>query len=75
MPKRQASSKKPGENVVKRLRALRESMGWTKAELGRRFGVTHSAVSQWESGESRMSGPALKLLEIFEKKASRFDEF
>ena len=40
----------------------------------RRFGVSNSAVSQWESSESQMSGPAVKLLEVFEKRAAKFDE-
>ncbi len=68
-------SKNPKPNEVsERLKVLRESMGWSMSELARRFGVSHSAVSQWESGESQMSGPALKLLEMFEKKAARFEE-
>ena len=55
-----------------RLKVLREAMGWSMSEVARRFGVTPSAVSKWESGEISMSGPALKLLEIFEDKAAKF---
>lgn len=61
-------------DIPDRIRMLRESMGWSMRELAKRFGVTHGAVSQWESGESQMSGPALKLLEMFEKKAAKFEE-
>lgn len=68
------TKKQDPDDIRDRLKALRESMGWSMSELARRFGVSHSAVSQWESGESQMSGPALKLLEMFEKKAARFEE-
>ena len=32
------------------IRALRDSRGWTQAELARRVGVHPSAVAQWEKG-------------------------
>ena len=64
----------PNPDNRERLKLLSEVMGWPPAELARRFGVTKSAVSQWLSGESQMSGPALKLLEVFEKKAAKFEE-
>ena len=53
---------------------MREIMGWSQAEVARRFGVSKAAVTHWESGQSKMSGPAMKLLEIFEKKAKKFEE-
>jgi DNA-binding transcriptional regulator YiaG len=64
----------PNTDHRDRLKLLSEVMGWSPSELARRFGVTKSAVSQWLSGESQMSGPAVKLLEVFEKKAAKFEE-
>ena len=32
------------------IRASRERLGWTQAELGRLFGVTQATVSHWENG-------------------------
>ncbi len=69
-----AKTKAKKSDSSDRLKVLRESMGWSMSEVARRFGVTPSAVSKWESGEMSMSGPALKLLEIFEERAARFKE-
>lgn len=33
-----------------RIRAARESQGWTQPELGKMVGVSKSAVNQWENG-------------------------
>jgi transcriptional regulator with XRE-family HTH domain len=33
------------------IKALREGLGLTQEEFGRRLGVTRQAVSAWESGE------------------------
>ena len=33
-----------------RIKAAREDMGWTQADLGKAVGVSKSAVSQWEKG-------------------------
>lgn len=49
-------------------------MGWSMSELARRFGVGPPTVSRWESGDANMSGPSLKLLEMYEKKATKFEE-
>lgn len=61
------------DDLAQRLKVLRETMGWSISECARRFGVSRSAVSQWESG-AHLSGPAIKLLEVFEKKATKFEE-
>ncbi len=34
------------------IRAAREAKGWDQVALGRQFGVTKSAVNQWESGKN-----------------------
>lgn len=62
------------KEVPERLKVLRESMGWSMSELARRFGVGPGTVSRWESGDAKMSGPSLKLLEMYEKKASKFED-
>ena len=38
--------------VGKAIRAAREARGWSQPELGKRMGVTKSAVNQWESGKN-----------------------
>lgn len=77
-----SGTKKPGQDspegtnppdLAERVKVLRETMGWTMGQLARRFGVSPGAVSQWESG-TQMSGPAIKLLEVYEKKATKFEE-
>lgn len=43
------------------LRALREKLGLTQAELGERLGITASAVAHLESGKNTMSKPVAML--------------
>ena len=40
-----------------RIRALREALGWTQAELARRLSITRNGVNSWEQGLS-MPSPA-----------------
>lgn len=44
------------------VKALRELLGWTQAQLGDELGVDQSTVSNWEAGACPR-GPARKLLE------------
>ena len=46
------------------VRALREREGASQAVLARHLNVTVSAVGQWERGEKRPAGAALKLLSL-----------
>lgn len=49
-----------------RIKRLREAKGLTQEELGRRCGVSKSAVSQWENGDTqnlRLTS-LLKLLDV-----------
>ncbi len=54
---------------AKRLLALRKSMNLSQSDLAKYFGVTTGAVMLWEKGDRELLGPALKLLELFEKMA------
>lgn len=46
------------------IKALRERERVSQAVLAAYLNVTTSSVAQWEQGEKRPSGPALKLLAI-----------
>jgi len=46
------------------IKALRESSGVSQAVLARILNVTASTVGQWERGEKRPTGSALKLLSL-----------
>lgn len=50
------------------IRDLRESVGVSQAVLARILNVTTSTVGQWERGEKRPSGAALKLLALMRTK-------
>lgn len=52
---------------AERLLALRRSMDLSQSDLAKHFGVTTCAVMLWEKGDCELQGPALKLLEFFEK--------
>lgn len=40
---------------------LRRKTGLSQAEMAEKFGTTQAAVSRWESGARKLSGPALVL--------------
>lgn len=42
-----------------RIRALRESRGWTQAELARRMNMTRNGINSWEQGLSMPSPQSL----------------
>lgn len=44
------------------MREERERLGWSKAELARRLGVTAGAVTRWESGQRGIPLPTAQLL-------------
>lgn len=44
------------------IKAAREAKGWTQEQLGNAFGVTKSAVAQWESGKNVPDGRKLHRL-------------
>jgi putative transcriptional regulator len=50
------------------IREVRESAGVSQAVFARTLNVTVSSVGQWERGEKRPSGSALKLLSLAKKK-------
>ncbi len=45
-------------------------MNLSQSELAKYFGITAGAIMLWEKGDRELHGPALKLLELFEKMAS-----
>lgn len=52
----------------RKIRAIRLRENASQAVFARYLNVTTSLVSQWERGEKRPSGAALKLLTLVEKK-------
>lgn len=53
-----------------RLRAFRDSKGWTQLKMGLEMGVTANTVARWERDEVRMSGAAERLLWVLENQES-----
>lgn len=56
-----------GDQTRDRIINLRRRLGLSQAALGARLGISDVAVSQWESGQTVPSGPALKLLALLER--------
>ena len=52
----------------KEIRGLRDETGMSQAVLARVLNVTTSAVGQWERGEKKPTGSALKLLSLLRTK-------
>lgn len=53
--------------TANQIKALREREQVSQAVFANYLNVTTSLVSQWERGEKKPSGPALKLLSLVEK--------
>jgi putative transcriptional regulator len=45
------------------VKSIREDLGLTQAQFGALVGVDQSTVSNWEKGETKPRGPALKMIE------------
>jgi putative transcriptional regulator len=56
------------ENPVEDIRALRDAEQISQRVLAYHLNVTPGLISQWERGEKRPSGPALKLLSLIKHK-------
>jgi putative transcriptional regulator len=52
----------------KEIRAIREGTNTSQTLFGRHLNVTGITVSQWERGERRPGGPALKLLWLVKRR-------
>ncbi len=52
-----ALASKPGQLTKNELRFIRHFLGLSSVEFGKIFGVTHSAVIQWENGKRNPSPP------------------
>jgi predicted unusual protein kinase regulating ubiquinone biosynthesis (AarF/ABC1/UbiB family)/DNA-binding XRE family transcriptional regulator len=50
-----------------RLKKLRLALGLSQRQLADKFRVGHAAISQWESGARKVSGPIVVLLEMMER--------
>ncbi len=53
-----------------RIKAIREKLDCTQAELAAKLRVTRDAVASWEIGRSRPSGPAEVLLLQLDRQSS-----
>lgn len=58
-----------GGHDGERLRRLREHLGLSQREMAAEFMVTSGAVALWEGGSREMPGPALRLLELYERES------
>ena len=55
-------------------RAIRERLGLTQQEFADRLGVSVRTLQNWEQGRRRPSGPAMRLLQIEEKRLLQMAE-
>lgn len=53
--------------TAERVRDLRERLGLTQAQLGKRLNVRQATISDWELGKHAPSGAAVALLSMLEQ--------
>ena len=58
--------KEQDNKLAERLYKLRTSLGMKQSEMAEQFRVTYGAIAMWETGKRPITGPALRLLEIYE---------
>lgn len=54
-------------NIPERVKAFRKEHDLTQKELAKALGVSVRTVENWEQGRTKMSGPALKGLNMIEQ--------
>ncbi len=52
---------------AKHVKALRNKLGLTQAELARKLGVDRAAVNQWEAGTRKPSRLAVRFMYLIEE--------
>lgn len=68
MPKKASKNR---EQSGSRLIRLREKLGFSQREMAKEFGVTQGAIGLWERGERPITGPIMKLIEIYEGRLAK----
>lgn len=53
------------------IEAIRKRLGLTQAQMAEELGIKQPTLSEYERGESPVSGPVLKLLEILDQRSKR----
>jgi putative transcriptional regulator len=61
--RKKATPKTGDNNLAKKIRDLRSKLGLTQEQFAAKVGVTFSTVNRWESGKSKPSPLALKMIE------------
>jgi len=54
------------------IKALRKKHNLTQTALAKLINTNHATISKWESGEKILRGPALKLLNLLDKRGVEF---
>lgn len=49
----------------KKLRSLREQLGWDQTKLAEVWGTSRWTISRWEEGTQKIHGPTKVLIEIY----------
>ena len=65
MPRTRSDGLRRGE--ARRLKRLREALGYSQREMAADFGVAPAAVAQWEASSRTLPGPVLKLMALYER--------
>lgn len=64
----ETKNKAKRSDLAERVLRLRKTLGWSQARLAEEFYVTPATVAHWESDNRDISGAAIKLIEIYERK-------
>lgn len=62
------------EYSPKDIKQIRSMLGWTQEVMAIRMGVHKKTVEAWEYGTNKPSGPARRLLELYEKQDLKKEE-
>lgn len=58
----------------KKIQGLRKRFGWSQTFLAAKIGASASTVEKWEAGVNSPSGPALRILDIIDRKGAQILE-
>ena len=62
---RNKPARKGTKQDAKRLKALRETIGYSQRDLAAEWYLSVAAIANWERGERPIPGAVLKLIEIY----------
>ncbi len=67
------NNRDPGD-YSKRIKSIRQQLGFSQEELAHKLGVSFTSVNRWENGQTKPSKLAKKQIDLLSKKTEKLKD-